>query len=144
MPVVWIDPNSDAGSLGVLRALQERGLPNGSRRFAHLGPRALFASAMRHAAVMVGNSSAGIIEAASLGTPVINIGQRQRLRERNMNVVDIAPDAQAIHEALNAALEHGRWPCENRYGDGRAGERIAQWLLECAIDPAVLEKTNAY
>ena len=144
LPVVWLEPNADAGSLEILRALDEKGLPAGSRRLAHLAPRALFASAMRHAAVLIGNSSAGIIEAATVGTPVINVGDRQRLRERNANVTDVRPDAEAIHAALKTALRHGRWPCENCYGDGHAGERIARWLATCPLDPALLEKSNTY
>lgn len=144
LPVVWLEPNADAGSLEILRALDALGLPPGSRRLQHLSPRALFASAMRHATVMVGNSSAGIIEAASFGTPVINVGDRQRLRERNVNVTDVPTEAGALHAALREAVRHGVWPCGNRYGDGRAGERIAQWLLTCSLDRAMLEKANTY
>ncbi len=144
LPVVWLEPNADAGSLEILRALDALGLPPGSRRLRHLSPRALFASAMRHAAVMVGNSSAGIIEAASFGTPVVNVGDRQRLRERNANVTDVSVEAGALHAALCEAMRHGRWPVGNRYGDGQAGERIAQWLLTCSLDRAMLEKANTY
>lgn len=143
LPVAWPEPNADAGSREVLRALDEIGLPEGSHRARHL-PRALFCSAMKHCAVMVGNSSAGIIEAATFGTPVVNVGDRQRLRERNSNVQDVAADAEAIEAAMGQALAHGKWPLENRYGDGLAGPRIVQLLLSIALDPAVLEKTNAY
>lgn len=144
LPVVWLEPNADAGSLGVLQALDERGLPPGSRRLVHLSPRALFVSAMRQAAVLVGNSSAGIIEAASLGTPVVNVGDRQRQRERNANVTDVQPLTDDVHAALVAAIAHGPWPCENRYGDGQAGARIAQFLLQCPLDAELLEKSNFY
>ena len=58
-----------------------------------------FATAMRYCAVMAGNSSAGIIEAASFGTPVVNVGERQNLRERNRNVNDCGNDEQAIRQA---------------------------------------------
>lgn len=144
LPVVWLEPNADAGSLEILRALDALGLPPESRRLNHLSPRSLFCSVMRHAAVMVGNSSAGIIEAASFETPVVNVGDRQRLRERNSNVMDVSPEATALHAGLVAAIAHGRWPCENRYGDGLAGARIVQWLLTCPLDPSLLEKANTY
>jgi len=143
LPVVWLDPNSDAGSLEVLRALDAHPLPAGSVRPQHL-PREVFCAAMRHCAVMAGNSSAGIIEAASFGTPVVNVGDRQTLRERNSNVTDVPAQAPAILEALQAALNHGRWPCINRYGDGRAGERIAQLVATLALPRSLLEKTNTY
>lgn len=143
LPVLWLEPNADAGSLGVLKALDESPLPAGSRRLQHL-PRPLFCAAMRHCAVMLGNSSAGIIEAATFGTPVVNIGQRQQLRERNRNVADVPALAPDIAQALQSALQRGRWPCENVYGDGRAGARIASWLATVPLNAAVLEKTNTY
>ena len=66
LPVVWLEPNADAGSRGILQALDGAALPAGSRRLRHL-PRALFAAAMRHCDAMVGNSSAGVIEAVGEG-----------------------------------------------------------------------------
>ena len=143
LPVVWLAPNADAGSLGVLGALDAGSLPAGLRRVTHL-PRPLFIAAMRHCEVLAGNSSAGIIEAASFGTPVVNVGDRQRLRERNGNVVDVPPQAAAIENAVRAVLGHGRGPCDNVYGDGTAGERITALLARLPLDAAVLEKVNTY
>jgi GDP/UDP-N,N'-diacetylbacillosamine 2-epimerase (hydrolysing) len=143
LPVLWLDPNADAGSREILQALQQDALPAGSRRATHL-PRALFFAAMRHCAVMAGNSSSGIIEAASFGTPVVNIGSRQHMREHGPNVLDVAVEPGAIEQALRAQRSHGRWPCENPWGDGHAGERIAQLLAQLPLAAAVLEKTNSY
>lgn len=143
LPVLWLEPNADAGSLGILRALDAATWPAGSRRLAHL-PRPLFAAAMRHCALMVGNSSAGIIEAASFGTPVVNIGDRQHLRERAGNVLDAPAQETAIERACRQQLGHGRWPCENRWGDGRTAPRIARLLSSLSLAPSVLRKTNAY
>ena len=143
LPVVWIEPNSDAGSHEIHRALADVALPDGSTRIGHL-QRTLFCAAMKHCVVMVGNSSAGIIEAASFGTPVVNIGDRQRLRERNSNVQDVSPDADAIREAIEHSLVHGKWPCNNRFGDGSADRRISDMLMAFFLDRSVLEKTNVY
>ncbi len=143
LPVVWLEPNSDAGSADILRALTELGLPAGSHRIKHMD-RALFSAAMKHCAVMVGNSSAGIIEAASLGTPVVNVGDRQKLRERNTNVKDAATDVASIHQAIENALSAGKVPCDNRYGDGHAGPRIASYLTTLSLDHTVLDKCNTY
>lgn len=143
LPVLWLEPNADAGSLEILRVLDERELPAGSRRIAHL-PRNLYLNALRHCSALVGNSSSGIIEAATFGTPVLNIGDRQRLRERNANVTDVIADRAAIAGALRALVAHGKWPCDNVYGDGMAGARIARLLCELPLDAAVLEKTNTY
>ena len=143
LPVLWLEPNADAGAHGVLQALDEHPLPPGSRRVAHLD-RPLFAQAMRHAALMLGNSSSGIIEAASFGTPVVNVGDRQRLRERNLNTIDVPVDADAMAAALQHALDHGRHPPHNRYGDGQSAARIVRLLRELPLSPEVLEKCNAY
>ncbi|HEY0824809.1 MAG TPA: UDP-N-acetylglucosamine 2-epimerase, partial [Ramlibacter sp.] len=143
LPVLWLDPNADAGARGILQALEQEALPAGSRRATHL-PRGLYFASMRHCALMAGNSSSGIIEAASFGTPVVNIGTRQHMREHGPNVVDVPADAAAIAQALRAQRAHGRWPCENPWGGGRAGERIAQLLARLPLGPGVLEKTNSY
>jgi GDP/UDP-N,N'-diacetylbacillosamine 2-epimerase (hydrolysing) len=143
LPVVWMEPNADAGALQILRALDQVQWPVDSRRLRHL-PRPLFAAALRHCEALVGNSSAGIIEAASFGTPVLNIGDRQRLREHGPNVLDVPADEAAIEQGLRAQLAHGRWPWENAWGDGRAGDRIASLLADLPIESAVLEKTNSY
>jgi GDP/UDP-N,N'-diacetylbacillosamine 2-epimerase (hydrolysing) len=143
LPVLWAEPNADAGSLEILRVLDQQGLPPGSRRVTHLG-RARFAAAMRHCEAMVGNSSAGIIEAASFGTPVVNVGDRQRLREHGANVVDVDVQAGAIEQALRAQLAHGRWACENAWGDGQTAPRIAHLLATLPLGGPLLEKINSY
>ena len=81
---------------------------------------------------------------ASVGTPVVNIGDRQRLRERNANVTDVAAERDPIEAALRQALAHGKWPCDNLWGDGRAGERIASLLASLPVGPQLLEKVNCY
>src|SRR5690606_38057240 len=87
--VLALMPNADAGSDGVRAVFSEaRGRPGVTVR-THLA-RPAFIAAMARADLMAGNSSAGIIEAASFGTPVLNVGPRQNLRERNANVVDVA------------------------------------------------------
>ena len=143
LPVVWLEPNADAGSREVLRALDAGTLPPGSQRIRHL-PRPLYAAALRHCEVLVGNSSSGVIEAASFGTPVLNIGDRQRMREHGPNVLDLPAETGAIARALAQQLGHGRYGCDNGWGDGQAGARIAQLLATLPLDASLLEKINSY
>ena len=143
LPVLWLEPNADAGSLQVLAVLQQLSLPAGSRRVTHL-TRPLFAAALRHCEVLAGNSSSGIIEAASFGTPVVNVGDRQRLRERNANVIDVTADADAIEAALRRAVGRGHIACDNLWGDGKAAGRIANLLATLPVMPPLLEKSNTY
>jgi GDP/UDP-N,N'-diacetylbacillosamine 2-epimerase (hydrolysing) len=93
---------------------------------------------------MIGNSSAGIIEAASFGTPVVNIGSRQNLRERNANVTDVSTDPAAVGKAVEQALRRGRYDRRNIYGDGHTVERIARLIESLPLDPSVMMKSNAY
>lgn len=110
-----------------------------SRLVSHLGAQR-YHSAMAHAELMIGNSSSGIIEAASHGLPVINIGERQKGRERSANTLDVAGTAKAI----GLAIETARAPDfrnilrtrPNVYGDGRASQRIADILVE-ALDAGI-------
>jgi GDP/UDP-N,N'-diacetylbacillosamine 2-epimerase (hydrolysing) len=143
LPVLWLAPNADAGSRDILQALDEVALPPRSRRLTHV-PRPLYASALRHCEVLVGNSSSGIIEAATFGTPVVNVGDRQTLRERNANVLDVPAQSAAIEAGVQSMLRHGRWPCDNLWGDGQAGGRIAALLTTLPAGRSVLEKVNSY
>ncbi len=129
LSVVWLAPNADAGSGHIEALLRAQRWP-GFHRITHL-PRADYLAALRHAAVLAGNSSSGIIEATSLGTRVVNVGSRQNLRERNANTVDVPPQASAIEAAVRQALALGPWPHpeDNVYGDGRSAARIAHLLV---------------
>jgi GDP/UDP-N,N'-diacetylbacillosamine 2-epimerase (hydrolysing) len=140
--IVWLAPNADAGSAAIQGVLDQMG---GERlnRVTHL-PRPHYLAALRHADALVGNSSSGIIEAASFGTPVVNVGNRQRARERNHNTIDCASDRGAIAAALSQSLVHGRYPASNVYGDGKSGARITQLLATLPIDADLLDKVNTY
>jgi GDP/UDP-N,N'-diacetylbacillosamine 2-epimerase (hydrolysing) len=141
--VVALMPNADAGSAEIRAVLAAAAGEADVRVLTHL-ERPHFASWMAACDLMVGNSSSGIIEAATFGTPVLNLGSRQNLRERNLNVVDVALEAAAIGDAIGHALQHGRYPPVNRYGDGRAADRIVQHALSVPIGSQLRAKCNAY
>lgn len=134
-------PNADAGSEAI-RAVFARADARFQSR-VHLG-REVFHRWMTVADVLVGNSSSGIIEAASFGLPVVNIGDRQKDRERNANVRDVPVEKGPIEAAVRAALNGPRFPANNRYGDGRAGHRIVEHLRRIPLGPGILRKQNAY
>lgn len=141
--VVALKPNADAGSHEIRRLLESRIHDPSVRVVTHF-PRERFVSWMAAADLMIGNSSAGIIEAATFGTPVINIGTRQNLRERNENVTDVAVDGEQIAHAIDRVIENGRHGCRNVYGDGTSAKRIVDLLLRLPLDASVLMKANAY
>jgi GDP/UDP-N,N'-diacetylbacillosamine 2-epimerase (hydrolysing) len=139
---VWLAPNADAGSAAIVQEMR-RASADRLHCITHL-PREGYLDALEGAEVLLGNSSSGIIEAASFGTPVVNVGSRQRLRQRNANTIDCEADVQAIAAALRQVLQHGPHPRKNVYGDGRAGERIATLLATHPLPRGLLDKTNAY
>jgi GDP/UDP-N,N'-diacetylbacillosamine 2-epimerase (hydrolysing) len=143
MQCVALAPNSDAGSpavRGVLDSVRER---RGVRVATHL-PRDEYLAWLAAADVMVGNSSSGIIEAASFGVAVVNVGTRQTGRERSANTIDVDYGRESIAAGIREALRRGRMSCVNIYGDGRAGERIVKLLATLPLGPELLAKTNAY
>jgi UDP-N-acetylglucosamine 2-epimerase len=87
---------------------------------------------MAHARWLLGNSSAGLLEAPSLKLPVINIGDRQKGRLKPANVIDTPLETAAIRNALGRALRDdfraGMKNLTNPYGDGHAAKRIIATL----------------
>ncbi|MBR0994722.1 UDP-N-acetylglucosamine 2-epimerase (hydrolyzing) [Bradyrhizobium japonicum] len=143
LQVVALRPNSDAGSAGVRRMLENRAAA-GEIYLATNLPRNEFLSWLAKTNLMAGNSSAGIIEAASFGTPVVNVGSRQNLRQRNSNVFDCTSDRNDLDRAIEAALSSPRFDGTNVYGDGQAGERIINLLAGIDLAGASSAKTNVY
>jgi GDP/UDP-N,N'-diacetylbacillosamine 2-epimerase (hydrolysing) len=141
--VVALAPNADAGADDIRAVYRTYAAHNDVRFYDHL-PRSEYLSWLARADAMVGNSSSGIIEAASFGQWVVNVGSRQRLRERSDNVLDVPPERTAIARAVAEAIGRERGCRRNVYGDGRASERIVQILRQLPLHQAVLEKINAY
>jgi GDP/UDP-N,N'-diacetylbacillosamine 2-epimerase (hydrolysing) len=140
---VALRPNGDFGGKDINAALNQHVRPGHFNVKTHL-PREEFLGWMAAADVMLGNSSSGIIEAASFGIPVINIGSRQNLRERNANVTDVAAETAPISKALKAALAGPKFAAANIYGDGQSAMRICEILENVELTPDLLAKANTY
>ncbi|MCE9595811.1 MAG: UDP-N-acetylglucosamine 2-epimerase [Planctomycetes bacterium] len=142
--IVAIYPNNDPGADGIIKCFRSSASPD----FIVLrsAPRALFLGLMRQAAVLVGNSSSGIIEAASFHLPVVNIGPRQRGRLASENVMSVPVRQDRIAAAIARGLrwrEAGR-RFRNVYGGQGAGRRIASILSHLGIGPKLLRKLITY
>lgn len=121
--IIW--PNSDAGGSAVVDAVRDR-------KAIYLTHRALppadYARLVARAGCIVGNSSSAIREGAFIGVPAVNVGTRQRDRERGRNVLDVSHNRDEIRAAIKRQLEHGPYTSDTLYGDGHSGERIAEVL----------------
>ncbi|AWM02415.1 UDP-N-acetylglucosamine 2-epimerase [Bradyrhizobium amphicarpaeae] len=84
-----------------------------------------YLSLMNQVDVVIGNSSSGVLEAPSFGVPTVDIGDRQKGRERATSVFHAAPERGAISTAIAAAIQRGRQATVNPYGDGASSRRFA-------------------
>jgi UDP-N-acetylglucosamine 2-epimerase len=114
-----------------------------ARITVNLGTQGYF-SLMSHARAMVGNSSSGIVEAASFKLPVVNIGDRQRGRFHAENVIDCGYSRDqilsAIKKATSAEFRKTLSNLVNPYGDGHAADRIVAGLKNATLDSNLLLK----
>jgi UDP-hydrolysing UDP-N-acetyl-D-glucosamine 2-epimerase len=147
LPALVIWPNTDPGHSGIVEAIMAP--PAGLkckvvRSMSHED----FLKALLCASAIVGNSSAGIIEAPAAGTPSVNIGSRQAGRGRDpRTVIDCSHHCQALQKALYRALRlktRLRPYRRTLYGDGGAAQRIARAIRSLRPDARLLRKQNSY
>jgi len=141
--LIFVYPNSDAGS----HALIER-----TRALAATRPDTsiyvnldaiTYWSLLGQVDVLVGNSSSGIMEAASFALPVVNVGIRQQGRERAHNVIDVAAEENSILAGLQKSLSpQFRTSLQgmiNPYGDGTAAKTIAHILATTQLEGLLIK-----
>jgi len=143
VPVLMLWPNADAGSDDTARAIRKFREHNDDSKFHFFKnlPFETYIQLMGRAACLVGNSSSGIREGAFIGTPVVNVGSRQQNRERADNVVDAGHDRKEIAAAIRKQIQHGKFKSAPIYGDGKAGERIADILSTVKVN---IQKVMTY
>lgn len=144
VPVVFTMPNADPGGRLIWDQIREfaKGRPN-VHHVENLGTQAYF-SMMATSALMLGNSSSGIVEACSFGLPVINIGNRQQGRVRGPNVIDVECDQDrivvGIDKALDQTFRQSLEGVSNPYGDGAASDIIVERLRTVELGSRMITK----
>lgn len=146
-PKVIILPNNDAGSNLVKDAIYQ--YRKGEYYFYSNLKRADYLGLLKQAQCIVGNSSSGLLEAPTFQVPAVNIGRRQNMRFRGINVLDVEFDVSKIVETMKKAVsqefrEYLRENCVNPYGDGHSSERILDLLMNTKIDEKWLVKKLTY
>jgi len=140
---VFIYPNCDAGSQEMIDMLSER-MPKNTRVLRNL-VHADFLGLMKGADLMVGNSSAGLLEAPFLGTPVVNVGSRQEGRARSADIVDVEPESEKIVEAILKGLSAKDTATQvPDPGEGRASAKIVSVLESVTLDERLIQKQISY
>ncbi len=142
--IVFCYPNADAGSRNLMERAKVFCAERGSGRiYTNLDPLTYW-SLLAQVDLLLGNSSSGIMEAASFALPVVNIGIRQQGRERARNVIDTDANEQAIVQAIGQATDpefrEALQGMENPYGNGHAAETIVRVLTGVPLSERLLMK----
>ena len=147
--IILTYPNSDPGHEIVIEHIENLAASSEGRVrvFKNLGNQLLI-PLLAHAKAIVGNSSVGIVECASLRLPAVNIGLRQEGRPKPAHVIDASYDADVIVDAIEKAcsdeFRETLADLQNPYGDGHAGPRISEILATVPLDDRLLQKKFNY
>lgn len=138
LDVLATKANADAGGRAINARIDEIARTDHRLHvFTSLGT-LRYLSAVRAADLVVGNSSSGILEAPALGTPTVNVGERQRGRIRPIGVIDVPLDGEAIRAGIEEAMSpvlHKAMKCaSNPYGDGHTSEISAEIIINAIRD----------
>ena len=103
---------------------------------------------MKYTSLVLGNSSSGVVETPAFGTPTVNIGDRQKGRMQGESIINCAPCADSIAEAIQTALsptfrEIAR-NASNPYGDGNTSGKIAEIVHDHLIHEKLVLKKKFY
>ncbi len=142
-------PNSDAGNFAIIQAYEEY-TKNHKQLFVFKNlDRLNYINVLRNASCLLGNSSSGIIEAPSLGLPVVNIGARQRGRAHANNVVFVDNKKDQILDGIKRSVTDQDYiksvkTIKNPYGDGNSASKIVEVLRTIALDDRLIYKNITY
>lgn len=145
---IIVYPNADAGGRKMIEVIRKYETNPMIHTFKSI-PHNDYISLMRETAVLIGNSSSGIIEAPSLGTPVVNIGSRQQGRQRGDNVIDVGYNKTEIVRAVRKTMNDRDYIqrvklCQNPYGDGHCSQKITNVLSTIPLDNSLIQKRFMY
>ena len=142
--LLFVYPNADAGGLALIQRTRALAATRANTQiFVNLDA-VTYWSLLGQVDAMVGNSSSGIMEAASFGLPAVNVGMRQQGRERARNIIDAPADTETIRAALANALDpefrRSLAGMVNPYGDGTAAQTIARVLTTVDLDGLMIKQ----
>ena len=142
--IVFTYPNADTRGRIIIEMINNFSNQYDKAKVAvNLGTRGYF-GLMQHALAMVGNSSSGIIEAASFRLPVVDIGNRQKGRIHGKNVIHVDCQRDDISKGINRAIslkfKESLGDLVNLYGDGNAAEKIINRLKQISINEKLFLK----
>jgi UDP-N-acetylglucosamine 2-epimerase (non-hydrolysing)/GDP/UDP-N,N'-diacetylbacillosamine 2-epimerase (hydrolysing) len=144
--LIFCYPNADAGSRLLIERSKSLIRSRGNGKIFKNLDTLTYLSLLRHADVLIGNSSSGIMESGSFALPTVNIGLRQQGRERGPNVLDVSADPNSViagvHRARSPEFRRSLEGMTNPYGDGRASDTIVRVLTTVPLTRDLLRKRH--
>ena len=145
---IAIAPNSDAGRNEIFCALK-----NYSKKYKFIKifstlPRSDYLGMLKNCGVLLGNSSSGMIEASYFQIPVVNIGIRQKNREKGKNVIDVNINSKnLVYQAIQKALKikKSKKPTfDFTFGKGNSAQKIVAHLEKISLGKDLIQKELSY
>ena len=145
---IIISPNSDAGRNRIFSEISKYSKKYKFLKVFPTVPRSDYLGLLKNSTLLVGNSSSGMIEASYFDIPVINIGNRQKNRERGNNVIDVnGISKKTIHKAFQKAIrihKNKKKTLKSPFGDGNASLKIVKKLENLSLDKDLIQKELMY
>jgi UDP-N-acetylglucosamine 2-epimerase (non-hydrolysing)/GDP/UDP-N,N'-diacetylbacillosamine 2-epimerase (hydrolysing) len=142
--LLFVYPNSDAGSHALIERTRKQAATRGPTHIFTNLDAVTYWSLLGQVDAMVGNSSSGIMEAASFALPAVNVGMRQQGRERARNIIDVPAESATIlagiHRALTPEFRGSLAGMTNPYGNGTAAKTIAHVLTTVSLDGLLIKQ----
>lgn len=147
--IIFTYPNADFGSKIIIDKMNTFVRENKNAYIYHSLGQKRYLSLLKYANVMIGNSSSGIVEAPIFKIPVVNIGNRQKGRIRNKNIIDTKYNSKSIYEGIYKALNDKKFiedlaNMENIYGDGTTSRKILNVIKNIELNKNLLFKRLTY
>jgi GDP/UDP-N,N'-diacetylbacillosamine 2-epimerase (hydrolysing) len=145
--VIILYPSGDPGSDQIIQVIKEHEKKENFHVFANLKP-AIFMGLLNNVSVMVGNSSAAIVEAPFFKLPAVNIGIREKDRERAGNIIDSehveGEIKQAIQTALSKEFKKRLETMKNPYNSDNVEKNICGVLENIELGDKIINKEMVY
>jgi UDP-N-acetylglucosamine 2-epimerase (non-hydrolysing)/GDP/UDP-N,N'-diacetylbacillosamine 2-epimerase (hydrolysing) len=142
--LLFVYPNADAGSYALIERTRALAASRANTHIFVNLEAVTYWSLLGQVDAIIGNSSSGIMEAASFALPVVNVGMRQQGRERARNILDVPAHAATITAALKRALAPAFRKklrgMTNPYGNGTAASTIAKVLTSIPLDNLLIKQ----
>ena len=146
MKCIFTGANADPSGSYINEYIKEAARGNNNIRFVENLGQVRYLSCQKYCTMMLGNSSSGIIEAASFGLPVVNIGNRQKGRLQSGNVVNTGYSEGEILEGIKLAgsekFRKYAGSVVNIYGDGNVASKVVEVLAGAELKKLIVKRLN--